>query len=931
MLLSFRYINILILIFFILSNSSLAKPKNQIDCKNYISSPNKFSKINIETLNSRSFNKNLLEIILHTQSNEWITDDFKKRYSALIKYQNENQKCKIKSKVRFHGDLKDHIKIKDGEIFSSVDLSLDEGNFFGRTKFKLYLPETRFNDSEIFVTTLLRQLNFLSPITFKTEIFFNQKKIEYLVQEKISKELLENQKTNESYIFEQDELFMVQGSVVDFSRIENSNFLNKSDNHLKKGIQLINYVNHDYFEKSLRNLKNSNYQSLNMSNIIHGNSESKKKFSIFSTLLLILNAEHGLSPDDRKFYFNKHSRNFEPIYYDGLSYNFLDLNNSSKDFLFKLKNYNLPYEALTNISTTKELISSIDLKSFQNNLNLFGLNFSLNKIENIFLELNNRLDYLSQIDKNEYSYEKLNFEEDYKTFLKELDNYNYLYVWGNLTDGFIICEDFNKECQKINLTRKEINKLLEQKLVIDKKRVIYVFDDATNKNLIQKKNYDTYLKKTHENFKILHNKDVKIEIDEDIKEINITQLSKKGKVIFTEGTINDYKINFFGDEKNNFYEKNLITGCLNFYKINFQDTEINSLNSFFCEDAINIINSTGFIKKISSKNSKNDAIDFDFSDLSIGEIYIENTMNDCVDFSYGKYEIQTIVAKNCGDKTISVGEKSKIIIQEVFSKNSNYGFVSKDGSKAKVYNLNVENTKICLAAYNKKQEHSGGNIIIENFKCSSFFFLEQTDDLSKITIVKKQIQNQLNKNDILIYSEKKTDLFKDIRLYDSNKEIVNAIIEIPKKTKKKWEYSIINKRIELDFFMGQKRILNSEYFFDYGFLPQTLFPISSGGDGDPLDIIIISNNNFQPGDRVQVKPIKIIEMYDDGSFDHKIIGIDIKNMNLDKNQLEKKISEIISWLEKYKGNHRIKVVKILGLEDANKFINESNKKFKKSI
>ena len=131
--------------------------------------------------------------------------------------------------------------------------------------------------------------------------------------------------------------------------------------------------------------------------------------------------------------------------------------------------------------------------------------------------------------------------------------------------------------------------------------------------------------------------------------------------------------------------------------------------------------------------------------------------------------------------------------------------------------------------------------------------------------------------------------------------------------------------------MGQKRILNSEYFFDYGFLPQTLFPISSGGDGDPLDIIIISNNNFQPGDRVQVKPIKIIEMYDDGSFDHKIIGIDIKNMNLDKNQLEKKISEIISWLEKYKGNHRIKVVKILGLEDANKFINESNKKFKKSI
>ena len=45
---------------------------------------------------------------------------------------------------------------------------------------------------------------------------------------------------------------------------------------------------------------------------------------------------------------------------------------------------------------------------------------------------------------------------------------------------------------------------------------------------------------------------------------------------------------------------------------------------FFCEDAINIMNSKGSINKIDIKNSYFDGLDIDFSSISIENVIIEN-------------------------------------------------------------------------------------------------------------------------------------------------------------------------------------------------------------------------------------------------------------------------------------------------------------------
>ena len=98
-----------------------------------------------------------------------------------------NIDCSFKGTVRINGDLPDHLDIEN--LISSLDI-IDEGNVFGITKFKLLIPETRRNDEEIFTTTLLSHMGFLSPRTFYVNSSVNLGSThKYIFQEKYSKEL----------------------------------------------------------------------------------------------------------------------------------------------------------------------------------------------------------------------------------------------------------------------------------------------------------------------------------------------------------------------------------------------------------------------------------------------------------------------------------------------------------------------------------------------------------------------------------------------------------------------------------------------------------------------------------------------------------------------------------------------------------------------
>ena len=100
-------------------------------------------------------------------------------------------------------------------------------------------------------------------------------------------------------------------------------------------------------------------------------------------------------------------------------------------------------------------------------------------------------------------------------------------------------------------------------------------------------------------------------------------------------------------------------------------------------------------------------MDIDFSNLKIKNINISKAKNDCVDVSYGNYNIENLNLNDCGDKALSVGEKSTLELKNILAKNSNYGIASKDSSVVEMQNAEFNSVNICLSAYKKTRVRRG--------------------------------------------------------------------------------------------------------------------------------------------------------------------------------------------------------------------------------
>jgi inorganic pyrophosphatase len=96
--------------------------------------------------------------------------------------------------------------------------------------------------------------------------------------------------------------------------------------------------------------------------------------------------------------------------------------------------------------------------------------------------------------------------------------------------------------------------------------------------------------------------------------------------------------------------------------------------------------------------------------------------------------------------------------------------------------------------------------------------------------------------------------------------VADAIVEIPRGSRNKYEYDPISKSIRLD------RVLYSSVHYpgDYGFIIGTRC-----GDGDPLDVLILVEEPTFPGCQVRIRPIGVLLMDDDGNEDEKILGVPV--------------------------------------------------------
>jgi inorganic pyrophosphatase len=153
---------------------------------------------------------------------------------------------------------------------------------------------------------------------------------------------------------------------------------------------------------------------------------------------------------------------------------------------------------------------------------------------------------------------------------------------------------------------------------------------------------------------------------------------------------------------------------------------------------------------------------------------------------------------------------------------------------------------------------------------------------------------------------------KDISAGKKAPDVVNAIIEIPRGSRNKYEYDV-----ELGIFRLDRVLYSAVHYpTAYGFIPHTLWD-----DGDPLDILVIIDEDLAVGVLVDVRPVGMLRMEDDKGSDNKILGVAVHDPRYeavrDVHDVQKhRLVEIEHFFETYKHLEK-RSVKSYGWSHAN--------------
>jgi inorganic pyrophosphatase len=137
-----------------------------------------------------------------------------------------------------------------------------------------------------------------------------------------------------------------------------------------------------------------------------------------------------------------------------------------------------------------------------------------------------------------------------------------------------------------------------------------------------------------------------------------------------------------------------------------------------------------------------------------------------------------------------------------------------------------------------------------------------------------------------------------------------VFIEVSSNTNIKYEHDHKTGRLICD------RILHTPmtYPYNYGYIPETL-----AGDGDPLDVMVVTSYKLLPGSYVECKILGVLYTEDEKGKDEKIIAVPIskidpymKSINQLSDLKQSQLDMIHFFFENYKSLEKDKWVKVSG-------------------
>jgi inorganic pyrophosphatase len=141
---------------------------------------------------------------------------------------------------------------------------------------------------------------------------------------------------------------------------------------------------------------------------------------------------------------------------------------------------------------------------------------------------------------------------------------------------------------------------------------------------------------------------------------------------------------------------------------------------------------------------------------------------------------------------------------------------------------------------------------------------------------------------------------------------VHVVVEIPTGTNAKWEVDKETGHLAWELKKGKPRVVAYlGYPGNYGMVPRTMLPKELGGDGDPLDVLIVGPA-IPRGTLVKARLLGVLLLLDDGEQDDKLIAVAVDSPLAgvqsidDLNQQFNGITDILQlWFSNYKGPGRI--------------------------
>ncbi|MCB9283948.1 MAG: CotH kinase family protein [Lewinellaceae bacterium] len=177
--------------------------------------------------------------------------------------------------------------------------------------------------------------------------------------------------------------------------------------------------------------------------------------------------------------------------------------------------------------------------------------------------------------------------------------------------------------------------------------------------------------------------------------------------------------------------------------VSFADATVTIKNCIFrytrSEDALNLVQSRVDLHDCLFLDVPSDGLDCDFCQGTIAGTTFRLCRNDGLDVSGSRLEVSACTLESCGEKGISVGERSDIVLLDSRISNTPTALAVKDLSIALVDELSLSACGTGFAVFQKKPEYGPGRLVVRNYQADTVDRLWSVQKGSRLQVGSKVV------------------------------------------------------------------------------------------------------------------------------------------------------------------------------------------------